>query len=146
MLMWYFAGHILLIFSPGKTSYMAQIYFEIQADDTARAVDFYKQVFGWTFTRAEGTPIEYWRIETGGSRGGLMQRPAQRPPLECGTNAFCCSLEVTDIDATSQKILDKGGIVAVPKFPVTGTCWMAYFVDTEANVFGIFQVDENAGK
>jgi predicted enzyme related to lactoylglutathione lyase len=54
----------------------APSYFEIQVDDLQRAIAFYKSVFGWTFARAEGMPIEYWRIEMEGSRGGLLQRPA----------------------------------------------------------------------
>src|SRR5690242_8410418 len=41
-------------------------YFEIQANDLKRAIEFYKAVFGWTFTRVDGLPIEYWRIETDG--------------------------------------------------------------------------------
>jgi uncharacterized protein len=39
-------------------------YFEIKAEDPKRAIEFYRAVFGWTFTRGEGLPIEYWRIET----------------------------------------------------------------------------------
>jgi uncharacterized protein len=27
---------------------------------------------------------------------------------------------------------------------VPGTCWQGYFIDTEGNTFGIFQVDEEA--
>jgi hypothetical protein len=27
---------------------------------------------------------------------------------------------------------------------VPNTCWQGYFVDTEGNTFGIFQVDPNA--
>ena len=47
------------------------IYFEIQADEFDRAKRFYVDVFGWKFTKADGTPVEYWRIETGdGDRGG----------------------------------------------------------------------------
>jgi len=53
------------------------IYFEIQADDPARAVQFYSQVFGWKFDEIKGLPIQYWTIETGGSRGGLLKRPAK---------------------------------------------------------------------
>ncbi len=45
------------------------IYFEIQADDCQRAMNFYSQVFGWKFTEIPGLPIPYWTIETGGSRG-----------------------------------------------------------------------------
>ena len=120
------------------------IYFEIQADDPARAISFYSQVFGWTFDEVKGLPIPYWRIETGGSRGGLLKRPATTPPAQCGTNAFVCSLEVADFDATAKTIEQLGGIVALPKFAVPNTCWQGYFVDAEGNTFGIFQVDVNA--
>ena len=121
------------------------IYFEIQADDTKRAIDFYSQVFGWKFSLVPGLPIPYWTIETGGSRGGLLQRPAKTPPPQSGTNAFVCSLEVENFDATAQTIQELGGIVALPKFAVPNTCWQGYFVDPEGNTFGIFQVDPNAG-
>ena len=47
-------------------------YFEIQADNPESAVKFYRDVFGWHFTKQEGLPIPYWRIETGGIRGGLL--------------------------------------------------------------------------
>src|ERR671926_288044 len=53
------------------------IYFEIQADDPARAISFYSRVFGWKFEELKGLPVPYWRIETGGSRGGLLKRPAK---------------------------------------------------------------------
>lgn len=119
-------------------------YFEIQVDAIDRAVNFYKQVFGWNFTKAEGLPIEYWRIETEGPRGGLMKRPAAPPPPRSGTNAFTCSMEVKDFDMAAQKIQILGGTVALPKFAIPGTCWQGYFLDTEGNVFGIFQVDKAA--
>ena len=119
-------------------------YFEIQADDTHRAVDLYKEVFGWKFEQVYGLPVEYWRIETGGARGGLLKRPAQPPPPQCGTNAFVVSIEVENFDETAQKIVGLGGQIALPKFAVPGVCWQGYFVDTEGNTFGLFQVDETA--
>ena len=119
-------------------------YFEIQADDPGRAVRFYREVFGWKFDRVEGLPIEYWRIETEGPRGGLLKRPAKTPPPEHGTNAFVCSMEVTSFDAIAPKILSAGGQVALPKFAVPGVCWQGYFIDTEGNTFGIFQPDAAA--
>ncbi len=122
------------------------IYFEIQADDPTRAISFYSKVFNWKFSKVEGAPIPYWSIETGGSRGGLLQRPAKTPPSQCGTNAFVCSLEVEDFDATAKIVCEQGGIVVLPKFAVPGTCWQGYFMDPEGNTFGIFQVDANAGR
>ena len=56
-----------------------QIPIEIQADDLRRALRFYEEIFGWKFSKAEGLPVEYWRIETNGPRGGLLQRPAKVP-------------------------------------------------------------------
>jgi predicted enzyme related to lactoylglutathione lyase len=56
------------------------IYFEIQADDPSRAINFYSKIFGWKFAEVKGLPVAYWTIETGGSRGGLLQRPAKTRP------------------------------------------------------------------
>jgi uncharacterized protein len=120
------------------------VYFEIQAEQPAMAVDFYKEVFGWAFEKDEHLPIEYYRITTEGIRGAILKRPVKTPPMEFGTNAFTCSMEVKDFDATAKKILALGGIEAMSKFAIPGKCWQGYFVDIDHNVFGIFQVDEQA--
>ncbi len=119
-------------------------YFEIQADDVSRAKTFYEGVFGWKFNKAEGLPVEYWRIDASGQRGGLLKRPAPTPPMQSGTNAYVCSMEVADFDDTEKKIIDLGGMIALPKFSVPGVCWQGYFLDTEGNTFGLFQVDSEA--
>jgi uncharacterized protein len=119
-------------------------YFEVQSSNPETLVAFYQAIFHWSFTRDERLPIPYWRIETGGIRGGLLQRPAATPPPECGTNAYVCSIEVSDIDATTDKILSLGGKVALPKFAAPGVCWHAYFVDPDGNTFGVFQPDPAA--
>lgn len=119
-------------------------YFEIQASESERAVKFYQTVFGWKFTRDPHIPVEYWRIVTEGANGGLLKRPTASPKPEQGTNAFVCSMQVEDFDATAEKILKNGGVVALEKFAVPGKCWQGYFVDTEGNTFGLFQVDEKA--
>jgi predicted enzyme related to lactoylglutathione lyase len=121
------------------------IFFEIHVDDVGRAVKFYQTVFGWKMSRNPGVPIEYYDIETGDSRGGLLQQPVKAPPPEQGTNAFICSLEVNNFDETAAKTLSLGGQVALEKFPVPGRCWQGYFIDTEGNTFGIFEADEKAG-
>jgi uncharacterized protein len=121
------------------------IYFEIQADQIERAQRFYADVFGWKFTKADGMPVEYWRIETrDGGRGGLLTRPAPVPPAHHGTNAYVCSFEVTNYDQTADIILKRGGTIALPKFAVPGVCWQGYFFDTEGNTFGVFQPDARA--
>lgn len=120
------------------------MYFEIQVDDPEKAKKFYSTIFGWKFNRQEGLPIEYWQIETEGINGGLLKRQASAPPSQSGTNAYVCSMQVENFDAILEKIIKNGGKIALEKFAVPGKCWQGYFVDTEGNTFGIFEVDEKA--
>lgn len=119
-------------------------FFEIQADNPQEAMRFCGAVFGWQFRKVPGLPVEYWLIQTENMRGGLLKRPAPSPPARSGTNAYVCSMEVKDFDATARTILENGGQVALEKFAVPGTCWQGYFIDPQANTFGIFQVDPGA--
>jgi predicted enzyme related to lactoylglutathione lyase len=120
-------------------------YFEIQSDDPEKASLFYQHVFGWKCLRELNMPIEYFRIDGAGMNGAILKRPTHTPPPECGTNAFTNSIQVADFDDIAMKIIENGGQVALPKFPVLGKCWQGYFMDGDQNVFGIFQVDPKAG-
>lgn len=119
-------------------------YFEIQASDVGKAISFYKDAFGWEFVKDEELPIEYYRIEGGGINGGILKRPVATPPLGGGTNAFTCSMQVESFDRVAEIIMKNGGQVAMEKFALPGKCWQGYFLDVDNNVFGIFEVDENA--
>jgi uncharacterized protein len=119
-------------------------FFEIQSSSPLREIKFYKSLFGWKFIKDKFVPIEYYRTDTDTIYGGLLKRPAKTPPIEFGTNAFTCSIQVANFDRTAKKIVELGGQVAIQKFAILGRCWQGYFVDPDNNVFGIFQVDENA--
>jgi predicted enzyme related to lactoylglutathione lyase len=118
-------------------------YFEIQSSNPEREINFYRAVFGWKITRDNSIPIQYYRIETDGIQGALMERSADVAPGG-GTNAFICSIEVANFDETAEKILSNGGGVSVPKMAIPGRCWEGYFLDPDQNVFGVFEVNENA--
>lgn len=119
------------------------LYFEIQSSCLEREVAFYQKVFGWKIKKDDAMPIQYYRIETDGIQGALLERPAAVVPMS-GTNAWTCSIEVANFDKTAAIILASGGIEALPKFAIPGKCWQGYFLDPDQNVFGIFEVDENA--
>lgn len=116
------------------------VHFEIPADDPARAVSFYGDVFGWTFTKWEG-PMEYWLVSTGeggpGIDGGLMKRPHPGYPV-------VNTIDVPSVDDFLKKIESKGGKVAAPKMAVPGVGWLAYCTDPDGNMFGIMQADTGA--
>ena len=119
-------------------------YFEIQSSEPDREIQFYENLFGWKFVRQKDAPIEYYHIETEGIGGGLLKRPTSVPSPGSGTNAFVCTIEVSDFDAMAKKILSIGGQIAMPKFAIRGKCWQGYFMDADQNTFGLFQVDLNA--
>jgi len=117
------------------------IHFDIPADDPARAQKFYQDVFGWKFDKWNG-PMEYWMAKTGddkqpGINGGL----AKRMPGQAGVTN---TIDVPSVDEFAKKIQSKGGKVIVPKMAIPGVGYFAQCLDTEGNIFGIIQMDENA--
>lgn len=126
------------------------VHFEIHVDDMERAKGFYGEVFGWSFqdwSEYAGTP--YFGAVTGdesemGINGALMQRKGAAPVANQPLNGFSCTMGVEKYDATEKLILANGGKVAVPKYALPGMAWQGYYVDTEGNVFGIHQPDQNA--
>ncbi len=130
--------------------YHRVVHFEIQADDPERAIKFYSDIFGWEFPKWMDEP-KYWGVMTApegskepGINGGLLVRPTTTPPPEHGTNAFACTVQVESFDDTAIKIEAAGGRVAMPKFAIQGMAWQGYFLDTEGNVFGVFEPNKDA--
>lgn len=124
------------------------IHFEIQADDPQRAIAFYQSLFGWTFS--QWGQEKYWLIATGdksqpGIDGGLLPRPvAGAPAPMAAVNAFVCTVDVADLDATCAKVTELGGRVVVPRMAIPTVGYLAYAKDTEGNLFGMMQMDANA--
>jgi predicted enzyme related to lactoylglutathione lyase len=126
------------------------LHFEIHVDDMERAKTFYGEVFGWTFEDySEYAGMPYFGAVTGdasemGINGALMQRQSPTPEQNQSVNAFVCTMGVEKFDETAKKILSRGGKVALPKYALPGMAWLGYFIDTEGNIIGIHQPDENA--
>jgi predicted enzyme related to lactoylglutathione lyase len=121
------------------------VHFEIHADNPERAIAFYQGIFGWTFQKWDG-PMDYWLIVTGsdeerGINGGMIRRMGP-PPVEMqAVNAYCCTVQVPAIDEYVAKITAAGGPIVVPKMPIPGIGWLAYFKDTEGNIVGVMEPD-----
>ncbi|WP_442599993.1 VOC family protein [Neobacillus sp. D3-1R] len=126
------------------------IHFEIHVDDMERAKKFYGEVFGWTFEDwSEYAGMPYFGAVTGdanepGINGALMKRQSPPPQPNQPLNGYACTMGVEDYNSTEAKILDLGGQVAMPKYALPGMAWQGYYLDTEGNIFGIHQPDENA--
>jgi predicted enzyme related to lactoylglutathione lyase len=124
------------------------VHFEIQAESPERAMRFYEELFGWKFS--QWGQENYWLIATGdkaqpGIDGGLLPRPAPGAPAEMAAlNAFACTVDVSDLDATLTRLQGLGGRVVLPRMPIPGIGWLAYAKDTEGNIFGMMQMDSTA--
>lgn len=126
------------------------VHFEIQAENTERAQKFYTDVFGWEFPKWMDEPL-YIGVMTApkdskepGINGGLLIRKGTTPTNGQSVNAFVCTVQVDNIDETIKKIETAGGTLALAKYAIMNMAWQAYYKDTEGNIFGIHQRDENA--
>lgn len=117
------------------------VHFELAADNPERAVEFYKEAFGWQIQKWPG-PQDYWLVTTGadgerGINGGILRR--QHPGA-----ATCNTVSVESVDEAVATITKNGGKIALAKMAIPGVGHLAYCTDTEGNVFGVLQPDANA--
>jgi predicted enzyme related to lactoylglutathione lyase len=116
------------------------VHFEFAADNPERAAKFYRDVFGWE-SSSWGGPMEYWLVKTGseapGIDGGIL-RYQDKMPRTINT------IGVDSVDAYVEKAVRNGAKIAKPKMTIPGVGYQAYCLDTEGNVFGIYQPDEKA--
>jgi uncharacterized protein len=116
------------------------VHFELGAVDPARAVEFYKNVFGWEAQRWGAE--EYWLMKTGSSPepgidGAILRNKDSQPRT-------VNSISVESVDDAASKVETHGGKVVVPKMTVPTVGYLAYCQDTEGNIFGLFQPDHSA--
>lgn len=112
------------------------VHFEIPADDTTRAKQFWASLFDVEFKTYEG-PIEYHMFQNDDQTGGGLY------PRQEGEQGLITYFAVDDIDAARAKVQELGG-TSEDKAPVPGMGWYARAVDTEGNPFSLWQTDETA--
>jgi uncharacterized protein len=119
------------------------IHFEIHAADTDRAERFYTEVFGWGVQRYGG-PVDYRLLTTGpadqpGIDGAILARQGPGPVADAPVSSFVCTISVESIEETERAVPAAGGEQVVERIEVPEIGLLAYFKDTEGNVFGALQ-------
>jgi predicted enzyme related to lactoylglutathione lyase len=117
------------------------VWFEIPADDLSRAKKFYKGLLGWEINAFPGMK-DYWHIDTGGPDatpdGGLMKRVC---PEHQGITTY---VHVESVDKSAAKVEKLGGKICKPKTAVPEMGYFAICVDTENNVFALWERNAKA--
>jgi len=114
----------------------AIVHFEIYFDEAGRAVKFYTGLFDWNVKKAPGT--EYYMITTQErTYGGMMKRFNSNQKI---TDYF----GVLSVMESSAKVEKLGGKILVPKMAVPQMGYFALCMDTEGNIFGLWENDPQA--
>ncbi len=118
-------------------------HFESYTNDPEAVQPFYRDVFGWKFSKFEGGPIKYWLVTTGNDRepginGGITR------PREGQSSGTLNTIAVESLDRTIKEVEQAGGKICVPKMAIPKIGWLAYAEDPAGNVFGIIEPDTNA--
>ena len=116
-------------------------HFELVTDDFEKTAAFYRAVFGWNVHKWEG-PVAYWLVESGdastpGINGGLMEKNSE-------FRGTINTIEVADIDAAIAAVQANGGEIIMPKGPIPGVGFLAYFKDNTGIIVGLHQADPTA--
>jgi predicted enzyme related to lactoylglutathione lyase len=118
------------------------VHFEVPFDDGDRARSFYKEIFGWqlmempemSYTMVMSGPSgDSGPTEAGFINGGMLSRK------DSATPGPVIVVDVDSIDATLQKIGERGGSTVTEKVPVGDMGFAAYFKDPEGNVIGLWE-------
>lgn len=116
------------------------VWFEIPADDPARARKFYSQLFGWTMNPMPHLD-DYWHLDTGGAEaspdGGLMKR--MHPD-----HTITAYIRVPSVTRHLAKVIKLGGSACRPKTAVPGRGYFAICQDPENNTFALWEENPKA--
>ena len=113
------------------------VHLEIPAADTAKARDFWGELFGWEFQAFEGSPTEDLMTRFSETTGGAIMED------DGSTKGPRVYFDVDDINAAAGRVAELGGN-AGEALPVPSMGWFAVCGDTEGNEFGLWQNDPNA--
>jgi predicted enzyme related to lactoylglutathione lyase len=110
-------------------------WHELQADDGAKALDFYCSFFGWKRTSDfDIGPMGVYRMfDTGhGELGGIMTRMPQTP-----TSFWLYYFNVDGVDAAAERIAARGGQIAIGPREVPGGQWIVQATDPQGAMFAL---------
>ncbi len=127
---------------PNKAKPPANIvWFEVPADNPARAKKFYSSLFGWKINPFPGME-DYSHIDTGGPDaspdGGLMKRMC---PEHRGIMNY---VMVDSVQKGAAKVEKLGGKILKERTPVPQMGYFVICTDTEGNVFSLWERNERA--
>jgi len=122
---------------------MRPVHFEIHAADPERCASFYRDVFGWEIERIQA--FEYWLVRTGEGRARDRRRDPAPDGREPGSRrAHARGRFGADRAGERRRRGDREDPRCrrhrgAPEAQHPGIGLLAYWKDTESNLFGVLQ-------
>lgn len=116
-------------------------WFEIPVNDMARAKAFYESVFGFELSLNEMGPLSMaWfpMFEKAPGSTGTLMKNENYTPSHAGTLVY---FSVEDIEATLERVVEKGGKVLNPKMSIGEHGFTAHFEDSEGNRVALHSIN-----
>ena len=120
----------------------APVWFDLMSSDTAKAIDFYGDLFGWKVEEPNPDFGGYQNFTLNGHRvAGLM------PAMGEGAvpNVWSSYLRSDDPEATLELVTAAGGSVMLPPMDVGEEGTMAVAVDSAGAVIGFWKPNRHKG-
>jgi predicted enzyme related to lactoylglutathione lyase len=108
------------------------IHFEIMGGKDVELETFYGQLFGWNIN--SNNPMKYGTVDTGGARGGINGGVG---PAKDGCNRVSIYAQVSDLQATLDRVEKLGGKTVLAPTEVPGGPKLAMFADPAGNITGL---------
>lgn len=106
------------------------VHFEVLGKDAQALADFYRETFDWELDPVMPT---YSMVKTGGEgeiAGGVGATPE-------GPGHVTFYVEVNDLQATLEKIAERGGSTVQPPMDIPDGPSIALFADPEGHLVGL---------
>lgn len=112
---------------------------ELGTNDTAKAGDFYANLFNWQKQEMEFGPMTYTMFNNGERpAGGMYPLPPEMANVPPNWLAY---FAVADTDATAKKAADNGATTIAPPADIPGIGRFAILQDPQGAVFAIIKLE-----
>lgn len=116
----------------------ALCWSELWTTDTAKALDFYTKLFGWTTKTSTDAPTEYHELANQGRpMGGIMQIMKEWGNVPSNWSPY---FMVANCDASAAKVNQLGGSTKMPPTDIPKVGRFAVVADPQGAVFQIVQM------
>jgi uncharacterized protein len=113
------------------------VHFEIMGGEGDQLERFYRELFGWKIS--SNNPLKYGMVDTGGGPGSINGGVG---PAHDGKKRVSIYTQVSDLEATLERVANLGGKTILPPSEVPGGPKLALFADPAGNVTGLLLAKE----